>query len=418
MFSPFNFQILFFLFTLIIISPAQYYYPLSNTWSFLPTDDFITRLNEAYEVNLFGMIILGFSVNYYDHKNQIRNAFNRMLSITYYNIAEQNMRFLAIIFSLVFFIYVYIGADGIPLINGNRQFSQESNQFIYLLLQGAVYFIAWYFVGCASSSKINKVDIICLILLCADLLFTANRTPPLKVIYAFLLLLITGRKKIKYSDIFKQFKYVIFITIAGIAVYVIRAGGNLSNIAYFFTTNILYGNTFCDIRDGARVLFGYHEMYDWPLMGKTYLASLLSFVPSSLANSGIPILSAIAEFRSVYSGGRWSTYTLFGFTNHYGLRGGMFLPAYMNFGLFGVIAVAILLGYWYGNCEVMYRNAIKFKDRINMKSIFMSTCFASAFFELLFAPAGFNQIWGFLLVLIILMVMSLKIRIGKKVPGL
>lgn len=416
MFSPFNFQILFFLFTLLITSPAQYYYPLSNTWSFLPREDFIKHLNEAYEVNLFGMIILGISTNFYDHKKSVSRTFNKLISIPYYNVSKRNMRLIAIVFSVIFFVYILIGANGIPLFNGNRQFAQDSNQFLYLLFQGSIYILAWYFVGCVVENKINWLDLICLVFLCADLLFTANRTPPLKIIYAVLIVLITGRRTLRYSDLFKQFKYVFLVAIAGVAVYIVRAGGSFSNIAYIIMTSVFYGNTFCDIRDGARVLFGYHNMYDWPLLGKTYLASLLSFIPSSLSDSGIPILSDIAEFRSVYSAGQWTTHTLFGFTNHYGLRGGMFLPSYMNFGIIGVVVVAIILGYWYGNCEVVYRNAIKCKDGINIKSICMSICFASAFYELLYAPAGFNQVWGFLLVLIILMLINMRITISKKIP--
>ena len=99
-------------------------------------------------------------------------------------------------FAIVFFVYIYIGAGGIPLFNGNRQFAQGSNQFVYILLQGAVYFLAWYFVGSASDRKISCYDILCLAVLSADLLFTANRTPPLKIIYAFLIVLITARKKL------------------------------------------------------------------------------------------------------------------------------------------------------------------------------------------------------------------------------
>ena len=59
MFSPFNFQILFFLFTLLIVSPAQYYYPMANTWTSISTEEFLKHLNEAYAVNLLGMAILG-----------------------------------------------------------------------------------------------------------------------------------------------------------------------------------------------------------------------------------------------------------------------------------------------------------------------------------------------------------------------
>ena len=111
MFSPFNFQILFFLFTLLIVSPAQYYYPMANTWTSISTEEFLKHLNEAYAVNLLGMAILGVSTNYYDHKKQVARGYNKIISFTYYNILSKQIRWIAFIFAIVFFVYIYIG-DG------------------------------------------------------------------------------------------------------------------------------------------------------------------------------------------------------------------------------------------------------------------------------------------------------------------
>ena len=46
-----------------------------------------------------------------------------------------------------------------------------------------------------------------------------------------------------------------------------------------FLGEVLYGNTFSDLRDFAWVLTGFNDSF---LYGKTYLSALLGFIPSSL----------------------------------------------------------------------------------------------------------------------------------------
>ncbi|ARZ65303.1 oligosaccharide repeat unit polymerase [Bacillus cereus] len=95
---------------------------------------------------------------------------------------------------------------------------------------------------------------------------------------------------------------------------------------------ILYGNNFSDLRDFAWVL-AYWD--DTALMGKSYLAALMSFLPRE-----------ISDFRQHFSISVF-TNNLVGFNSdeHAGLRPGKFGEVYFNFKIYGVAVYGFLTGY-------------------------------------------------------------------------
>jgi oligosaccharide repeat unit polymerase len=99
-----------------------------------------------------------------------------------------------------------------------------------------------------------------------------------------------------------------------------------------FVVQIFYGNSFSDLRDFSWVLGLWKGQY---LYGKTYLAALMSFIPSSFS-----------AFRTEWSIGK-VTAVMAGYNpkEHPGLRPGMFGESFLNFGLIGVIVLGILIGY-------------------------------------------------------------------------
>ena len=110
------------------------------------------------------------------------------------------------------------------------------------------------------------------------------------------------------------------------------------------TNELLYGNTFSDIRDGAYILKGFEQNTNGQFVyGKTYLAALFSFVPSSFST-----------FRYDWSWGRYTTTGLFGYHNHFGLRGGNAMEAYINFSWLGVIFIAIIQGLIFSKLEKVF----------------------------------------------------------------
>jgi oligosaccharide repeat unit polymerase len=94
---------------------------------------------------------------------------------------------------------------------------------------------------------------------------------------------------------------------------------------------LFYGDTFSDLRDFAWVYSAWDHAF-WA--GKTYVAALMSFIPRFAS-----------EFRDTWGLGVATASTV-GFDPqlHPGLRPGVFGEGFFNFGLFGVVAVGIMLG--------------------------------------------------------------------------
>lgn len=94
---------------------------------------------------------------------------------------------------------------------------------------------------------------------------------------------------------------------------------------------VAFGNSFSDTRDFALVLSTWDHAY---LLGKTYLAGVMAFIPRFLS-----------PFRD-----RWSygvvTATMVGFdpSQHAGLRIGSYGEAYLNFGIPAVIVLGLIIG--------------------------------------------------------------------------
>ncbi len=94
---------------------------------------------------------------------------------------------------------------------------------------------------------------------------------------------------------------------------------------------ICYGNSFSDTRDFAVILSQWDGHY---LLGKTYVAGLIAFVPRFLSN-----------FRDTWALGVVTATTAgFSATEHPGLRVGIFGEAYLNCGLTGVLILSLFVG--------------------------------------------------------------------------
>jgi oligosaccharide repeat unit polymerase len=97
--------------------------------------------------------------------------------------------------------------------------------------------------------------------------------------------------------------------------------------------DVLYGNTFSDLRDFAIFLSNWDFNF---LFGKTYLAGIISFIPRF-----------ISEFREEWAIGVVTTYFVgFDSNEHPGLRINPFGEMFINFGFPGVIILSFVLGYY------------------------------------------------------------------------
>lgn len=190
-------------------------------------------------------------------------------------------------------------------------------------------------------------------LLCDACLFlTGNRgTVLLQVILPVVLygIYVHGLKKDGVRGLKRQTWTVLVVLVitaaGGLALQTIRGGKGVGGIQAY-ANEIAYGNTFCDVRDGAYLLKGHHELLNDELVyGKTYAAGLISFVPSSMSS-----------FRAEWSWGRFSSQKLSHWKNHFGFRGGNFLEAYLNFGVVGVVVSAVLMALILAWQEQLFRD--------------------------------------------------------------
>jgi hypothetical protein len=153
-------------------------------------------------------------------------------------------------------------------------------------------------------------------------------------------------------------KYVVLLVASLFVVQALNAlrggGGDSDGGTDSFAANIFYGNAFSDLRDFAWILSGFGGAF---LLGKTYLAGALGFVPSFL----FPL-------RQQWNIGP-TTLVLSGFINsdpthkHPGLRGTFVTEAYLNFGYIGIIGISILLGLFYLYDYRGINKAIQRKDK-------------------------------------------------------
>jgi len=103
-------------------------------------------------------------------------------------------------------------------------------------------------------------------------------------------------------------------------------GGFFDSLAYL----LLFGNNFSDLRDFAWVYSSWDHVF-WG--GKTYLVALLSFMPRFSS-----------QFRNTWAVGVMTTTIIGQDPEVFGLRPGSFGEGFFNFGVFGVIAVGLLVG--------------------------------------------------------------------------
>lgn len=130
---------------------------------------------------------------------------------------------------------------------------------------------------------------------------------------------------------------------------------SFKSVAAGFLISTLYGNSFSDTRDFALVLSFWDGHY---LLGKTYLAGLIAFVPRVLSS-----------FRDTWSYGV-VTASMVGFDTkeHPGLRIGIVGEAYLNFGLLGVCFLGLLIGACLRLIDLRIKQCVALQSNADMRA--------------------------------------------------
>ena len=390
--------------TFLLIGPFQY---SDEAWYALGISDsfwFIEFLDKAYIINMSGFIVFLCCNLLFEFKS-VNNKFEFNIIKISNSISSSVILVLDILIILLWYILVISKSGTLPIF-GDRLFATKSGvQTIYNILNTLIsMFGIYYFIKFIQNNK--KIYFFLGIINIITLFFTANRGPvifmALTVVIFYLYYKIDDLKKVNIIIIISM----IILLFIGIGMEFIRKG--IENINLIETLDsILYGNTFSDLRDGAFILYGYDAKYDDFLYGKTYIADILSFLPKSKI-----------EFRQIWSYGLFTTTTLFGWTNHYGLRGGLFLEAYFNFGYIGVFISAIVLSYITSNLEIwMYSGVIKKSIKRDLSFEFIITDFIKNFSLAIMITSGISKRYPEIIIIICLILISAPIIKNKNIKN-
>ena len=402
-FSIFNIST-FVYFFMILISPIFFFYDVSwyalGIYNAQYMKDY---LNQSLIINGIGfdiylLVLYLFEFRVRTSKRIIRQEYK---CARYIN--KSSIDILFIISCTAWYLIVLVYCHGFPLFNGNRSFFLDTPiSPIYSLLNEIIFCITLYYGFLFSNKHKSGLKLIFGIV---TQLLTGNRGNVLiSVILVVIIMVLYRRKNINVEIkllLKKKKKYIrriiVFVPIIllfGIGLGVLRGGGDALSLS--FINEILYGNNFSDIRDGAYILKGFEDSLNCKhILGKTYLASFLSFIPSS-----------IFKFRYEWSWGRFTTLGLFGMTNHFGLRGGNSLEGYINFGILGVLLCNFIQAYLLAILEKRFYSVfVSEQSDVEGQSFFIWRIFSCIIGIFVCSSSGYN-LYVDLIMLVILAIIS------------
>lgn len=393
LFSLFNLPILIYAFTIYVISPFQYDNQAWLALKFKKAERFFEFLDKSFIINVIGFMTFIFFLSIFEfNKHNKKSKVKDFIYTLSLNLDETILKIGFFVCVIIWYALTLTLNKGLPLFNGNRTFmlAYGSLQSIYLACNSFISIMAIYW---GIKFIYYKKYFLYFTVAALTVLFTGNRGPFITGILYPLTIIFIYNNIVSIKSMFKSNLKIIVICLIlvflGLILDFIRSK-NGANISFENIINkFLYGNTFSDIRDGAFVLYGFDKKFDNFLWGKNYLGDIISFIPS-----------AMSEFRRQWSWGNFSTNVLFGWSNHYGLRGGWFLEPYLNFGWLGVIVISIILAYCYNIVERIFCEQIIYKKNKNLLPYVM---IVNNMFIILFSAlgvsSGFHNIYVYIFVI-------------------
>lgn len=348
-------DIWFFSLLQIAIVPTFILYPFSASFFNIPAmgESYFGAeplIDWAYLISLVGYISIWVGKYLFD-QFQYSFSMRRFETLLNNNMEERRLIYPLAVFSLVMIGVVMTIASG----NGNSLdprafFLREGSlrpiiNFTLYLVPTVMLFLFLQII-----QYTNRHAIFLMILLLSVSLLLGNRGVTVSTLITWLFYHIVAKKgRVKLPSFFLK-----LFCLAFLAIYIANIREGLFDPIYVvmrFSQEIFYGNHLSDTRDFAWILSCWDETY---VLGKTYLAGLISFIPRF-----------ISEFR-----GEWavSVYTsnLVGLdsTIHAGLRPGRFGEAFFNFGYGGVVFLGILFGYFLRQTDVRLKRVIESEGNI------------------------------------------------------
>lgn len=345
--SPFMITLLIFMFAVYIAGPAQY---TDAAWRALGTAgaaSFLEQLNLILTFTFAGIIVMVTSLWMTEGwRDRSSTTSDRRSIETHSQLRIEAVAIVACIFIGAFLLMLgYFRV--LPVFDGRDSFAAEG--FIgsaYKACVAGIQFTTMILITWGFLVRSRRYAALAIVGSACSFL-TGNRAGLIAIASLVIALWIYGRGLGRVRSR-TRISLVLLLGLAAAGLFLSSLRGELGFNLASALEDALYGNTFSDIRDGAFVLWGWQTRFDKePLGGMTYLAASLSFLPSS-----------VSDFRQEWSWGFFSTSTLFGWSDHFGLRGGWFLESYINFGLTGVVAVALIVGLILGHVERGFRAGV------------------------------------------------------------
>lgn len=397
LFSPYTIVVFTFAFALLVVAPFQYNDIAWQVLSRPSAGPFFPYLDLSIGVNASGFALIILAMWLFESRTKERRTPPLVPKPPLIAISTVTLALLA---GIIIFLLCLVAVRTIPLFGDRTVFNSALslrpvyNFANYLILFTSSVVIVWSFI--ARSGRYTLLIIAGLVCM----LFTGGRTSFLSAVELILVMWVYGR----YRHRAFHGTGVILALLAGVALLGLflasfRTGGefdpsNAINVA-------LYGNTFSDVRDGAYIASAWDRLFATETLGgNTYLAGLMSFIPSS-----------VSDFRETWSWGYFTTNSLFGFTDHYGFRGGWSLELFMNFGVPGVIAGAIACGWLLGRLEAMFYTGAVLDRARWYPNAYLWSWLAYGVFTVLIASSATYNLYSLILVIVLLWVMSM-LRMG------
>ena len=281
LFSPYSIVVFTFAFALLVVAPFQYN---SEAWSVLGRPNaapFWPYLNLSIGVNASGFALVVATMWWVERraKPPKHPPFVRR---------PPQIPITAVAFALSCGIVVFMGClavvGTIPLFGDRTVFNTQPslrplyNFANYLILFTTSVVVVWSFISRSwRYSLLILAGLTCM-------LFTGGRTSFLSVVELILLMWLYLRyrgRPLRATSVVAA--GLGFVAVAGLFLASFRTGSEFDVASSLKTA--LYGNTFSDVRDGAYIASAWDRfMSTEGLGGNTYLAGLMSFIPSSLSD--------------------------------------------------------------------------------------------------------------------------------------
>ncbi|UIR30977.1 oligosaccharide repeat unit polymerase [Priestia flexa] len=365
------------------------------------------NVDKAYIITLIGYIFVYLGLYYHDFSYRktimysiVEKTNNITSELIYFSL--KNKYFLKILYIVSIFLMTYISLKVISSYGFSFNFrsyvmgdTSLRPLFNFVMVSMVPFVVTFMIIRYLDVKKNNML--LSLLVLIFFLFFSGSRTSIVWPILNALFIYFIAKKlelRLLKLIIFGGFSLLLILYLGDL-----RAGNySFLNSISTFSSKILYGNNFSDIRDFAWILTYWDENY---INGKSYLAAFFAFVPRS-----------ISELREIWS---ISVYTsnMVGLDPdiHAGLRPGKFGEAFFNFGYIGVAAIGFITGYVLRYTDVKIKTIINRQRDINYTLLYSNTIL----YTLISMFHITSSFWRFYIIVFILLTgyILFKISTGK-----